>query len=152
MQQSMELRHSGSPLPKIFRVQKSTVKILASIFWHQDDILLIDDLPNCHTYNAVYYSSLLVQLKEKRGGKVTKGVFCLHDNSPAHRALATQKILSYLGFQGLDHTPYSNDLVPSHYHLFPGLKTQLIVRHFSSDAEVNAAAETWLDGQHSNIF
>ena len=29
---------------------------------------------------------------------------------------------------------------------------QLKGRHFSSDAEVIAAAETWLDGQHSEIF
>ena len=25
-------------------------------------------------------------------------------------------------------------------------------RHFSSDAEIIAAAETWLDGQHSEFF
>jgi len=31
-------------------------------------------------------------------------------------------------------------------------KKQLKVRHFSSDAEVIAAAETWLDGQHSEFF
>jgi len=38
------------------------------------------------------------------------------------------------------------------YHLFPGLKKQLKVRHFSSDMEVIAATETWLDGQPSEIF
>ena len=37
-------------------------------------------------------------LKEKRRGKVTKGVLFLHDNAPAHRTLATQKKLAYLGF------------------------------------------------------
>jgi len=37
----MEWRHSGSPCPKKFRVQKSTGKFLASIFWDQDGILLI---------------------------------------------------------------------------------------------------------------
>ena len=31
-QQSMEWRHSGSPRPKKFRVQKSTGKVLASVF------------------------------------------------------------------------------------------------------------------------
>jgi hypothetical protein len=31
--------------------------------------------------------------------KVTKGVLFLHDNALAHRALATQKKLAYLGFQ-----------------------------------------------------
>jgi hypothetical protein len=44
----------------------------------------------------------------------------LHDN-------ATQKKLAYLGFQCLDHPPYSPDLAL-------------------------AAAETWLDGQHSKFF
>ena len=91
-------------------------------------------------------------LKEKRRGKFTKGVLFLHDNAPAHRALATQKKLAYLDFQCLDHPPYYPDLAPSDYHLFPGLKKQLKVRHFSSDAEVIAAAETWLDGQTFDFF
>jgi len=63
-QQSMEWRQSGSPCPKIFRVQKSAGKVLASIFWDQDGILLIDYLPKGQTINAEYYSSLLVQLKD----------------------------------------------------------------------------------------
>jgi len=91
-------------------------------------------------------------LKEKRRGNVTKGVLFLHDNVPAHRALATQKKLAYLGFQCLDHPPYSPDLAPSDYHLFPGLEKQLKGRHFFSDAEVIAAAEIWLDGQTSDFF
>jgi len=63
-QQSLEWRHSGSPRPKKFRVQKSAGKFLASIFWDQDGILLIHYLPKGQTNNAEYYSSLLVQLKE----------------------------------------------------------------------------------------
>ena len=125
-QQLMERQHSGSPRPQKFRVQKSAGKVLASIFWDQDGILLIDYLPKGQTTNAEYYSSLLVQLKdilkEKHRRKVTKGVLFLHENAPAHRALATQKTLAYLGFQCLDYPPYSPDLAPSDYHLFPGLK------------------------------
>jgi hypothetical protein len=68
--------------------------------------------------------------KTPRGGKVTKGVLFLHDNSPAHQSLATQQKLAYLCFQYLDHQPYSPDLAPSDYHLFPGLKKQLKCRHF----------------------
>jgi len=84
--------------------------------------------------------------------KATKGVLFLHDNALANWAFATQKKLPYMGFECLDHPPYSPDLVPSDHHLFPGLKKQLKVRHFSSDVEVIAAAEAWLDGQLSEFF
>ena len=90
-------------------------------------------------------------MKEKRRGKFTKGVLFFHDNAPGHRSLATQKKLAYLGFQYVDHPPHSLELAPSDYRLFPGLKKQLKGRHFSSDAEVIAAAETWLDGQFSEF-
>jgi len=154
-QQSMELRHSSSLHSKKFRVQKSTGKVLASIFWDQDGILLIDCLPNGQTINVEYYSSLLVQLKdilkEKCHRKVTKGVLFLHNNALAHWALATKKKLAYLGFQCLDHPLCSQDLALLDYHLFPGLKKQLKGRHFLSNAEVNAAMETWLDGQPSEF-
>ena len=79
-------------------------------------------------------------------GKVTKGILFLHDNAPAHQALATQK---KLGFQCLNHPPYSLDLAPLDYHLFPGLKKQLKGRRFSSNTEVIAATKTWLEGQPS---
>ena len=84
-------------------------------------------------------------MKEKCLGKVTKGVLFSHDNAPAHRTLAPQKKLAYLGFQCLDHPPYSPDPALSDYRLFPGLKKQLKVRQFLLDTEVIAAAETWLD-------
>jgi len=45
-------------------VQKLAGKVLASIFWDQDGILLIDYLPKGQTINAEYYSSLLVQMKD----------------------------------------------------------------------------------------
>jgi len=155
-QQSMEWRHSGSPHPKKFRMQNSAGKVLTSIFWDQDSIILIDYLPKGQTINAEYQSSLLVKLKdilkEKRCGKITKGVLFLHDNTPVHRALARQKKLAYLGFQCLDHAPYSPDPGPVGLPPVPWTAKQLEGRHFSSGAEVIAAAETWLDGQPSEFF
>jgi len=137
-------------------VQKSAGKILASIFWDQDGILLIDCLPKGHTLNTEYYLSLLVQmkdiLKEKCCGKITKGVLFLHDTATAHWALATHKKLAYLCFQCLDHPPQSPDLALSDYHLLPELEKQLKGCHFSSDAEAIAAAETWLDRLPSEFF
>ena len=76
----------------------------------------------------------------------------MQDNAPPHPSLATEKIVAYLGFQCLDNPIYSPVLAPSDYYLFPGRKTQLRGRHFSSDAEVIAAVESWLDGQSLNFF
>jgi len=130
---------AAHPAPKKLRVQKSAGKVLASIFWDQGGTPSLIIFQRAKLSMHCIYSSLLVQmkdiLKEKRRGKVTKGVLFLHDNAPAHRALATQKKLAYLAFQCLDHPPHSPDLGPSDYHLFPGLKKkQLKGGHFSSDA------------------
>jgi hypothetical protein len=79
-------------------------------------------------------------LKGKLSGKFTKLVLILHENAPAHRSLAIQKKQAYLDIKYHDHPLYSLHLSPSDYHLFPGQKKQLKVRHFSTDAAVIAAA------------
>jgi histone-lysine N-methyltransferase SETMAR len=89
--------------------------------------------------------------KEKRCGNFTKDVLYLRENTTAQWELSTQKKLAHVGFKCLEHPPYSPDQVPSDYDLFPGLKKQLKNRHFSSDAQVIAAEETWFH-RHFNFF
>ena len=54
-QQPVEWRHSGSSRPQKIPTTKIRLKILASIFWVQDGIFLIDYLPKGLTINAEYY-------------------------------------------------------------------------------------------------
>jgi hypothetical protein len=79
-------------------VQISAGKVLASIFWDQDGIFLINHLPKGKTINAEYYSSLMVQLKdilmENPRGIFNKIVLFLNGNAPAHRGLANQTKLA----------------------------------------------------------
>ena len=89
-------------------------------------------------------------LKEKCRGKFTKWVLFMHDNAPAHRSLAAQKKLSYLGFQCLYHPPYSPDLTPSDYHLFTGLKKRLKGRHFSARRSLPPRRPGWTDSLQNN--
>ena len=138
---------AAHPTPK-FPSAKMRWKVLVSTFWNQDGI---DYLPKDQANNAVSCSSLLVQVKENRCGKVTKRS-CSCTTMPLPPGLATQKKLAYLGFQCLDHPPYSLDLAQSDYHLFTGLKKQLEGCHFSSNMEVVAAVETWFGRQPSEFF
>ena len=124
------------PAPKKSRVQVSAGKVLASIFLgsgRHSPHLLSSKGPNYQSGVLLISAEAIeghFEGKTPAAGIVTKGVLFLHDNAPAHRALATQKKLASLGFPCLDHPPYSPDLAPSDYHLFPGLKKQLKGRHF----------------------
>jgi len=52
--------------------------------------------------------------------------FILHqDNAPAHTAAATQLEISVLGMKQMSHPPYSPDLAPFDFAIFPHIKLQL---------------------------
>lgn len=54
------------------------------------------------------------------------GRFLLHqDNAPAHTSLVTQATLAELGINTLSHPPYSPDLSPCDFYLFPTIKADL---------------------------
>lgn len=128
-QQSMEWRHSGSPRPKKFRVQKSAGKVLASVFWDSRGVIMVDYIEKGKSITGEYYSSLLTRLHKKivetRDKKFSKEVLFLQDNAPAHKSRIAMNTIHDLGFKTLDHPPYSPDLAPSDYYLFPQLKKNL---------------------------
>ena len=52
------------------------------------------------------------------------------DNAPAHRAAAAQEIISKRLFEVLEPSPYSPDLAPRDFFLFPALKQVLHGQQF----------------------
>lgn len=150
-QQSMQWKHVSSPSPRKFKVQASAGKIMCTVFWDSEGILLIDYLPHTVTITGMYYAGLLHKLraaiKEKRRGKLSKVPLLLHDNAPAHRSQVGQAALLECGFEEMHHPPYSPDLAPSDYHLFPNLKKHLRGQKFSTDNELKSATEEWLKVQ-----
>ena len=65
-------------------------KIMTTIFWDTDGILLIDYLEQNTKITGQYYANLIRQLhdsvKQKRRGKLRRGVLLLHDNAPVHKS------------------------------------------------------------------
>ena len=131
-QQSMEWRHSGSPRPKNSECKNPLEKFSPRFFGIKtaSSSLIIFQKAKLSTRSITHLYWCNFEGKMLRDGKLTKWVLFLHDNAPAHQALANQKKVAYLGFQCLDHPPCSPDLALSDYHLFPGLKKQLIGGHY----------------------
>jgi histone-lysine N-methyltransferase SETMAR len=53
------------------------------------------------------------------------------DNAPAHRAIETLDTIDFLGMERIPHAPYSPDLAPMDFALFPRLKAELRGKRFA---------------------
>jgi histone-lysine N-methyltransferase SETMAR len=57
-----------------------------------------------------------------------------------------------LGFELMEHSPYSPDLDPSDFRMFGSIKEAVRGRLFSSGDEVINAVRNWLKTQPKNLF
>ena len=152
-QLSVEWTAAGESHPKRPMTQTSAGKVLASVFWDAQDILFIDYLEK-GTINSEYYTALLVRLKEeitkkkKKRPKMKKKKGLFHqDNAQGLKSIATMAKLHELHFELLLHPPYSPDLVPNDYWLFPDLKRMLQGKGSDSNEEVISETEPYFVGR-----
>ncbi|CAH1250095.1 SETMAR [Branchiostoma lanceolatum] len=104
----------GLQPPKKFKRAASVGKVMASVFWDSEGVMIVID----------YLQKAQVSV-----------------------AAATQ-----CGFELLPHPPYSPDLAPSDFYLFPNLKSHLHGHHFETDDEVIHAVEAYPETQDATYF
>ena len=154
--ESMEWKHAGSPRTKKFKVSRTTKKVMATVFWDTDGVIHIDYLPRGTTMNGQYYADLLVRLresiKEKRRGKIRRGVLLQQDNAPVHSSKVAMQSVRDCGFELLPHPPYSPDLAPSDFFLFSKLKKELRGQRYDDDDELMLAVEGFCKGHDSPFY
>lgn len=155
-EQSKQWVKHGDPAPKKAKTVASAGKVMASVFWDAKGILLIDYLPKGQTISGGYYTILLervvICIREKRPGLTKKKILYHHDNAPAHSSGVARQKLADLRFEIVNHPPYSPDLAPSDFHLFPNLKKFLAGKRFHSDEEVKLSVNEYFDGLEENYF
>ena len=104
----------------------------------------------------MYYANLLDQLRtairEKRRGKLSKGVLLQQDNARVHTCKVAMDAVERNGYKLISHPAYSPDLAPSDFFLFPNLKKDIRGLHFRSDEEVVTAVEEWVKGKDPDFF
>jgi len=107
-------------------------------------IVHLEFAPEGQTVNADFYCNVLRHLRE--GPELWRvGNWLLHDdNAPSHRALVTHEFLAHNSTITLLHPPYSPDLAPCDFFLFPEMKLQLKGRHFDRVEEIQQESQNIL--------
>ncbi|XP_023240125.1 LMBR1 domain-containing protein 2-like [Centruroides sculpturatus] len=101
-----------------------------------------------------YYSNLLQRLSDeikKKRPIWQKRVLFHQDNAPVHRSVISMTKINELRLKLIPHAPYSPDLAPSDYFLFPNLKKWLGGKRFANNEEVESEVDGYfekLDSSH----
>ena len=90
------------------------------------------------TINKGYYIKVLKTLGthlQRKRPKIAKNFILHQDNATPHTAGLTRAFLAKFKIEVLGHTPYSPDLAPCDFWLFPKLKACLRGCRFKNDEE-----------------
>ena len=114
-------------------------------FFDASGVVHHEYLPEGSSVNQTYYNEVLKRLRDAIRRKRPElrrsdDWFFHHDNAPAHSALRTREFLAKHSITVLPHPPYSPDLAPCVFFLFPMLKRPLKGRRFETIPETNANA------------
>lgn len=152
--QSMEYRHFTSPQCRKFKRQLSAKKVLLTAFWDAKHVYLAEYLEGGTTVNSSRYIETLKHLRRRvcRVRNCTKPIILHHDNARPHTSRATAEALARLKFETIPHPPYSPDLAPCDFYLFPNLKRDLKGIHFTTDDEVKDAVKSWIKERPSEFL
>ncbi|KAJ4450997.1 hypothetical protein ANN_02433 [Periplaneta americana] len=99
-------------------------KVMLEVFFDSQGLMHHEFIPEGRTVTKELYVETLRRLwdavRRKRPEKwVENNWFLMHDNAPAHRAIIVKNFLARHNITALDHPPYSPDLSPPDYFLFP---------------------------------
>ena len=133
----------GSPRPKKFKTQPSAGKVMATVFWDAKGVImyyvyyyvyvlciLCILLPKRSIITGVYYAHLLDQLRtairEKRQGKLSKGVLLQQDNARVHTCKVAMDAVERNRYELIPHPAYSPDLAPSYSQTWKRISVDFI--------------------------
>ena len=91
-------------------------------------------------------------MKQKRRGMLRGGVLFYQDNAAIHKSVVAMDAIHECGFELVQHPPYSPDLAPSVFLLFPTMNKLLAGTHYNADNDIISAVHDFLDLQDKNFY
>ena len=139
--QSSQWKHTELPRPKKARQVRSNVKVLLTVFFDYLGVVHQKFLPQGRTVNKEYYHEVMRRLRKairKKRPELWKNNSWLlhHDNAPAHSSLLVRNFLVKNYTVIMPQPPFSPDLAPCDFFLFPRLKRPMEGRRFATIEEI----------------
>lgn len=132
-----------SPRPQKAHRSQGQLKVMHVSFFDRQGILFDQAVPVGQTVNGDYYLTVLRKVKrairDKRPELHNIGPILLQDNAAPHRKREVLDAMDAWGWEILPHPPYSPDLSPCDFFLFPRIKEPMRGRRFNTEEEVNQA-------------
>lgn len=144
------------PPTKIKRARSVGKKMIASFFSASGHVATIT-LEDRRTVNSEWYTTqclpqVFQKIKENRPKASLRGI-CLHiDNATAHSAARTLEFLERSRVKLVGHPPYSPDLAPCDFFLFPEVKKKIRGRTFLTPEEAVAEFVKEVEAIPKNVF
>jgi len=115
--------------------------VLFVVFFDWKGTVYHEFVPRGQMVNKQLYQEVLSRLRDavrrKRPELWENQTWMLHhDNAPAHELLLIRSYLAKHQTSVVPHPPYSPDLAPADFFLFPKLKTTLKGHHFQTTEEI----------------
>ena len=131
----------GSPRPKKARMSQSNMKVMLVVFFDWQGAIHYEFVTCGQTVNKEFYVAVLKRLREairrKRPQLWTNQSWVLHhENAPAHLSFLARNFLVKNETTVAPQPPYSPDMAPADFLLFPKLKSTLKGRRFDTSDEI----------------
>ena len=148
--QSSQWKHAGSPRPKKAKQSKSTHKLLMIPFFDSTGMIYMYWVPTGQTVNKEYYVEVLREFRKifrwKRPALFKSDQWHFHqDNAPVHNSILVTDYLTKMDIKTISHPPYSPDLAPCDFWLFPKLKENLRGCRYETIEEMKEAVTKVID-------
>jgi len=129
----------------------------ALFFFDWKGIVHYEFVPCGETVNKHFYLNVLkrlrVAVRRKRPEVWTNNTWMLHhDNAPAHASLLIREFLTKHEMTVVPQPPYTPDLAPADFLLFPQLKSSLKGRRFQTIEEIEENLKRHLRAIPQNKF
>ncbi|XP_076165947.1 dihydropteridine reductase isoform X1 [Ptiloglossa arizonensis] len=155
--QSSQWKLPHEPRPKKARQVWSNVKVLLTVFFDCRGVVHHEFLPQGRTVNKEYYLQVMRNLREAIRQKrpdlwKNKNWLLHHDNASAHTSLLVRDFLAKNNTLMMPQPPYSPDLAPCDFFLFPKLKRPMKGRRYATLDEIKTASKEELKRIQKNDF